>query len=377
MKICVLKSVCPAFDPRIFHKELPALVKAGHEVVQICPHDKREDVVDGVRLLGFPARFSVWLRPLNWLRITSIIRREPADIYYFSDPELLPLSLLLGWMTRKPFIYDSFEHYEKLVLTDQRFPGILRPVLARLYGTMETFVAERLAAVVVPAIDEVEGEKRFHRVHRLVLVRNFAWRDVFSDVPATAERKRQLVYIGDVSESRRSMSTLIDMLSLMRNQDVTLLLIGKVDAPKTRAILDAAIARHALANRVHFLEEVPHGTIKFHLWESAVGLVPLRPEPRWEVDIPQKMFEYMACELPFVATDLRPPRKFATESGAGIVVEPLSAQAFADAVDHLLDHPEEAARMGKNGRRAFVERYNMDAEAVKLVELLESLVPAS
>ena len=377
MKICVLKSVCPAFDPRIFHKELPALVKAGHDVTQICPYDKREEVVDGVRLLGFPARFPVWLRPLNWIRMASILRREPADVYYFSDPELLPLSLLLTWITRRPVVYDSFEHYEMLVLTDQRFPALVRPILARLYGAMETFVAERLAAVVVPAVDEVDGEKRFHRVRRLVLVRNFAWRDVFSDVPEGAQRKRQLVYIGDISESRRGMSTLIDMLGLMRNQDVTLLLIGKVDAPRTRAILDEAIARHHVGDRVRFVEEVPHGTVKFYLWESAVGLVPLRPEPRCEVDIPQKICEYMACELPFVASDLRPPRKFAAESGAGNAVAPMSAQAFADAVDDLLDHPGEAERMGKNGRRAFLERYNMDEEATRLVELLESLSPST
>lgn len=373
MKICVLKSVCPAFDPRIFHKELRALVKAGHEVTQICPYHKTEDFVDGIRLRGFSAQFSVWLRPLNWLRIASILRREPADLYYFSDPELLPMSLLLTWITGKPVVYDSFEHYEKLVLTDQRFPALLRPALARLYGFMETKVAERLAAVVVPAVDEVEGEKRFHNARHLVLVRNFAWLDVFPDMPAGIARKRQLVYIGDISEHRRSMSTLIDMLGLMRHQDVILLLIGKVDVPRTRSLLNASIQQLQLGDRVRFLEEVPHGTIKFYLWESVVGLVPLRPEPRWEVDIPQKMFEYMACELPFVASDLRPPRKFAEESGAGMVVEPLSAQAFADAVDFLLDHPEEAARMGRNGRRAFLERYNMDAESAKLVELLESL----
>ena len=373
MKICVLKSVCPAFDPRVFHKELRALVQAGHEVTQICPYDQREDTVNGIRLLGFRAQFSVWLRPLNWIRIVSILRKEPADVYYFSDPELLPLSLLLTSVTRKPVVYDSFEHYEKLVMTDQRFPALLRPILARLYGRMETTVAERLAAVVVPAIDEVEGEKRFHNVRRLVLVRNFAWRDVFSDLPAEVERKQQLVYIGDISEHRRSMSTIIEMLHLMRHQDATLLLIGKVDVPKTRSVLDTAIAKYALGERIRFLEEVPHETIKFYLWESAVGLVPLRPEPRWEVDIPQKMFEYMACALPFVATDLRPPRKFAKESGAGLVVKPLSAQAFADAVDFLLEHPEEASRMGRSGRQAFLEKYNMDTEAVKLVDLVESL----
>ena len=372
MNICVLKSVCPPFDPRIFQKELRALVKAGYEITQICPYDKKEDWVKGVRLLGFYSHTSPLLRPLNWIRMWLIMRREPTDSYYFSDPELLPMALALAWTTDKPVVFDCFEHYSKAIMSDQRIPKITRPLFSRIYGFLERKIAEQLAAVVVPAIDE-SGEKRFHNVRRLVLVRNFPWRDDFEDLPGDMERKRQLVYIGDISETRRGMSTLVKMLSLMHNQNVSLLLIGKVDTPQTRAILNSLVEERQLGDRVHFVGEVPYETIKSYLVESSVGLIPLKVIPRWESDIPQKMFEYMACKLPYVASDLPPPHEFTSKTEAGLLAEPQSAQSFAEAADFILDHPEEAQRMGERGRRAFLEKYNMEIETQKLVELYESL----
>ena len=49
-KICILTSVHPPFDGRIFHKEAKALVKMGYNVVLIAQHNK-EETVDGVRIV--------------------------------------------------------------------------------------------------------------------------------------------------------------------------------------------------------------------------------------------------------------------------------------------------------------------------------------
>ena len=48
-KVCILTSVHPPFDTRIFHKQAKSLVKSGYDVTLIVQHDRNE-VVDGVKI---------------------------------------------------------------------------------------------------------------------------------------------------------------------------------------------------------------------------------------------------------------------------------------------------------------------------------------
>ncbi len=50
-KVCILTSVHPPFDVRIFHKEAKSLVKAGYDITLIAQHDK-EEIVDGIKIIN-------------------------------------------------------------------------------------------------------------------------------------------------------------------------------------------------------------------------------------------------------------------------------------------------------------------------------------
>jgi hypothetical protein len=84
---------------------------------------------------------------------------------------------------------------------------------------------------------------------------------------------------------------------------------------------------------------------------------------------PTKLFEYMAARVPVVASDFPLYRAIVEGAGCGIVVDPTSPHAIAEAVRYLLDHPEDAQAMADRGRAAMLERYNWHASKEALLEL--------
>src|SRR5438477_3719123 len=71
-----------------------------------------------------------------------------------------------------------------------------------------------------------------------------------------------------------------------------------------------------------------------------------------------KFFEYMQAGLPIVCSTFPIWRALIAKEGTGLCVPPDEPQAIAAAVDWLIQHPVEAERMGRNGQRLVLERFN-------------------
>ena len=148
-KICIITSVHPPFDTRIFHKEAQTLVQAGYKVVLIAPHDKESESVGGVHIMGLPRYKRRFYRPFNWWRILRMALRQKANVYHFHDPELLPVGLLIKLFAGKPIIYDVHEHYPEMILTKQWIPAWLRRMISVLFEYLENSLASFIDALVV------------------------------------------------------------------------------------------------------------------------------------------------------------------------------------------------------------------------------------
>lgn len=60
----------------------------------------------------------------------------------------------------------------------------------------------------------------------------------------------------------------------------------------------------------------------------------------------------------------------------GILVDPGDVLAMRQAIEYLLAHPKEAARLGQNARRRIEEELNLEAYVCKIADLLVSSLPA-
>jgi len=124
---------------------------------------------------------------------------------------------------------------------------------------------------------------------------------------------------------------------------------------------------------VHHPGPLPRDEVVAGLRDAQVGLVLDHPISNYVEGYSTKMFEYMACGLPFIASDFPLWQRIVAEHDCGITVDPFDTDAVAKALNHLLENPEEAARIGENGRQAILHTYNWDIELRKLLSCYESL----
>ncbi len=152
----------------------------------------------------------------------------------------------------------------------------------------------------------------------------------------------------------------------MQERRVRLLLIGYFDDPIAEKELRERIRKFGLSSNIVIRGRIDHECMAEALSEARIGVCPLQPIPKFMRNIPVKVFEYWACAMPVIATDLPPISPFFRHAKAGLLCSPDRADELAQGIAWLLDHPQAAARMGRRGRDLVVQRLNNSREIHKL-----------
>src|SRR4029077_11842220 len=112
----------------------------------------------------------------------------------------------------------------------------------------------------------------------------------------------------------------------------------------------------ALESSITITGRLSHEDMAAALSSARIGVSPLQDTPKFRLNLPVKVFEYWACGLPVIASDLPCIRPYFRNTHAGLLVRPGDAMEFAISIAWMLDHPAQASRMGQRGRDAVVER---------------------
>ena len=365
-RVCIVTTVHHPFDVRIFHKQARSLAKAGYEVLLIAPHD-REEVVESVRLrpLGRPRnrahRMTVML-----VRALRLALAERADMYHFHDPELIPIGLILKTLISTQVIYDIHEDYPRQILSKAWIPAILRRPLAWGIKLLEHLAAKVLNGLVAAT----PGIARRFPPSKTVIVRNFPRVEELianrEEVIPYHERPNWAVYVGGITTIRAA-KEMVKAVTLVQTP-AELVLAGSFESQ----ILQNEILALPGWSQVRFLGWLSRFEVAEVLAKAKVGLVLYHPLPNHIEAQPNKIFEYMAAGIPFVASNFPLWRELG--DGAGLFVDPLDPPSIAQAIEWLFAHPKEAEAMGQRGRELVLKKYNWDAEAQKLLTLYERLL---
>lgn len=365
-KVCHITSAHGPEDVRIFHKECVSLARAGYEVYLVQRGESYEK--EGVRLVGFgkPASNRLERMLFTARRAYRAALAVDADIYHFHDPELLPYGLKLKRRGKK-VIFDSHENTLNDILKKKWIPAPIRKAVFLWFKRQQERICGRIDAVVTVTPHLVEFFRRLNP--RTVQITNFP---VLAGPPAPPDASsKTLVFAGGVSRMWNHHTV---VKALERLPDCRYLLCGPVAEGNYLREMEELPAWR----RVEYLGRVPHEEVPALLAKSAAGMALLSytssDSGMTGTMGNTKIFEEMMAGLPVVCAGFTLWREFVERWNCGICVDPEDPDAIAAAVRRLLDHPEEARRMGENGRRAVEEEFNWGVEEKKLLALYEEIL---
>jgi glycosyltransferase involved in cell wall biosynthesis len=362
--LCHFSTAHTQLKSRSFHRECLPLAAHGIGIRYVSPANVngRRDRVDFVPLPESGNRARYLLPPPSLVRL---LLKQQASLYHFQDPELISLALALKLIFRKRVVYDAYEDFPSMALNKDALPRIFRPIAAKLVAAAERLAARCFDGVMTADPITLRRLARTGASRKLVFF-NFPNLDFFPP-PGSEPKEFDVVYRGGLSE-RSGTWVLLDALRLLadRATPATLLLIGYFDNAAAESALRNRIHSLKLESRVEVCGRMDHAEMSRALSRARIGVCPLQDIPKFRSNIPVKVFEYWACGLPVVASDLPPIRPFFRSAAAGLLFQASDASALARSIAWLLDHPHAAARMGREGRTAVLQRFNNRNEIHKL-----------
>lgn len=376
--ICFLSAAHEARDKRVFEKEAVSLAQAGFAVVHLAPGDGERVQERGVEIVTYSRGKGLWGRLMQLPRLYRLAARIDADCYHCNEVDSWLVGVLLKLARRKKVVFDVHEHYPDN-FAESRFPRWLQPLAAGvvrlLFRLLSPFTDRMVLAKQSVAVD-------FHGAERKqVLVQNFAPLVERRDRPV-AETGREkgscggtitAIHLGLISRLR-GWPRLLDALAQAESEKLHLKIVGTFNDGSEDAFRQR-VSQCGLEGRVCIEEWMPFEQMYQRILSSHIGLVLFQPGIQNHVHaLPHKMFDYMLAGLPVVAPAFAVEvASIIKEADCGVLVDPSDASEIAQAFDYLVSDAQERQRLGENGRRAVVEKYNWEGEVRKLVAMYRGL----
>lgn len=364
--VCHVTSVNIPTDGRILYHECRSLARRWRTVL-VCRDDSESRLLEGVEIVTMPRRGGRLRRWLEVRRVVALAEAQGAQLYHFHNIELVPAMARFAARTGLPVIYDAHEHHPDAMFTKSYIPAPLRRLAAVMTERTERRHVPRFDAVVV-ADEALERRYEHLGARRVLRLYNFPPLDLFPPRTAEPPAAPTLVYVGSISEVR-GYDDMLETIRLVRLEipDARLVLVGT----PTEEV--AARIGRMDSEAVTLLPPVPYGEIAGVMQQATVGLSLLRDIPKFQKNVPTKVFDYMAAGIPYVSTDLAPVRTLTGGTG-GRLVPPGDAAAAARAAIDLLRSPAAAREAAAAGRALIEQRLNWDALEPALFALYDDLL---
>lgn len=371
MKVCHLTSTHKSNDQRIFYKECISLIHHGYDVFLVAQGKTKE--INGVHIIGTGETienpiYRLIIRPIKVYEIALAI---DADIYQIHDMELLPYANKLK-QKGKIVVFDYHEDYASRFEDSDSFnlPKFVMKLLSRIYRNYEKTVISRLDAMISVTPHICDRLKNINA--NTIMITNYPILNntIWNSPIYYNDKSDYIAFAGQIS-NYYSLDTAICAVQNFSN------LFFKICGPQRRNNDLQQLKDLDTKNRLKYLGIISFTDVPYLISGSRAALVTFQytkdTDGKRGTLGNNKLFETMVRGIPVICTDFTLWREIIDKYNCGICVEPGNLEQLIMAIKSIIDNPDEAKKMGENGRKAVELEYNWESQETKLIDLYKSL----
>ncbi|MBU0597657.1 glycosyltransferase, partial [Patescibacteria group bacterium] len=281
-------------------------------------------------------------------------------------------------LTKKPAIYVVLEDYRAGIKENKNISWVTR-ILADLFIIISEAVFLKKTSLIITSDNAIANDYK-DKHPNVEIIYNYPILAYFNPDLKSHEISEQyknwkcIMYHGGIT-IERGILEMIEAVSIVAQEikNIKFIIIGTGINSSLRKAMHSICQQYKSQNNISIIHHLDHKQIAYYINVCHLGMVAFRNTPKLNKNIPQKIFEYMACKKPVIGSDLPPISHYINLAKAGILIPPGNTTALVNALKDLLSNPDKATTLGKNGYKYCIQYWNWNLMNKKLFNSYQQL----
>lgn len=368
-KICHITSVHKRYDGRILKKQCATLSSHGYDVSLIVNDSLANETINGIKIIS--TNYHPKNRILRFVKSGKKILEKAleinADLYHLHDPDLLIVGNKLKKLGKK-VIFDSHEDYPSDIASKEWLPNILRKPIAKIYEKFEKKSLKDYDAIISVSPHIVERLEKINPQSYLITNYPTLKSDANISLSDKEFTNKTLCFAGAIHKDWGH-HLVIDAIELITNSKYILAgpstekYLSQLKQKKSWKKVDyRGIVTPTEVQEIYIKSDIG---IAVHYSQSLAGKGTLGNT---------KLFEFMEAGLPIICSDYPLWTEIIKKYNCGICVDPRNVSGIKEAIEYIINHPNEAKNMAMNGMEAVRKEYNWETQKPILLKIYNQLL---